>query len=74
MKAVVLGSSGLIGSHLVKILNVSQEYSEVTCFVRRKSDILSPKIKEVITDYSNMQILKDEFIQEFFLSVIIYYF
>jgi uncharacterized protein YbjT (DUF2867 family) len=62
MKAVVLGSSGLIGSHLVKLLNVSQDYSEITTFVRRKSDILPPKIKEVLADYSNLQNLKDEFI------------
>jgi uncharacterized protein YbjT (DUF2867 family) len=61
MKAVVLGSTGLIGSHLVKLLSVSREYSEITTFVRRKSDILPPKIKEIQTDYTNLEDFKEEF-------------
>ncbi len=61
MKAVVLGSSGLIGSHLVKLLSVSREYSEITTFVRRKSDILPPKIREIQTDYTNLEEFKEEF-------------
>ena len=61
MKAVILGSTGLIGSSLLKLLISSTEYTHITSFVRKKSDIIPSKLKEINTDFSDLSKYKTEF-------------
>lgn len=52
-KAVVFGSTGLVGRSLVKQLLDHPEYSAVTCINRREQSIDNPKNKEFIDDLSD---------------------
>lgn len=51
--AVLLGASGLIGSHLLLLLLASEAYQEVTILVRRPLNIKHPKLKEILVDFEN---------------------
>ena len=61
MKAIIFGSTGLIGTNILRLLNSSSEYTSITSFVRKKSDIVPTKVKEIITDFQNIEEFKDEF-------------
>lgn len=54
-RALVLGSSGLVGQDLTKILIDSSEYNEVTLLVRKKLNIESEKIHQEIVDFDNLE-------------------
>ena len=43
--ALIIGSTGLIGSQLLELLLESKEYSTVIAFVKRDSGIQHPKLK-----------------------------
>lgn len=49
--ALIIGSTGLIGSQLLKLLLESEEYSTVITFVKRDSGIQHPKLKQHIIDF-----------------------
>jgi uncharacterized protein YbjT (DUF2867 family) len=49
--ALVVGSTGLVGSYLLKKLLLSQYYEKVTILVRRTVDINHPRLKQVIYDF-----------------------
>jgi uncharacterized protein YbjT (DUF2867 family) len=49
--AIVLGSTGLIGSELVKLLQVSPLYDSVVLLNRRPSGQVHPKVSERIIDF-----------------------
>ena len=49
--ALVIGSTGLIGSELLKILLESPEYSQVVTFVKRDSGIRHPKLIQHLIDF-----------------------
>jgi uncharacterized protein YbjT (DUF2867 family) len=51
--ALVFGSTGLVGRHLVNELTRNPEYSKIICFVRKLSEESSLKVEEVLTDFSN---------------------
>lgn len=59
-KAIILGSSGLIGSNLLTLLVQHEGYESVTVFVRNKIELDHPKLKQIITDFKNLEHLKDE--------------
>lgn len=64
--ALIIGSTGLIGSQLLEILLRSTEYSKVITFVKRDSGIQHPKLKQYLIDFDNPQdyeklILGDDF-------------
>ena len=50
-KAVVIGATGLIGSHLVKQLLADNRFAEVVVFVRRATGIKDTKLKEYVIDF-----------------------
>lgn len=52
--ALVLGSTGLVGSHLLDYLLASPAYARVICFVRRPLKIENPKLEVRITDFEEM--------------------
>lgn len=49
--ALIIGSSGLIGSQLLELLLESKEYSTIITFVKRDSGIQHPKLKQHIIDF-----------------------
>ena len=51
MKAVVIGSTGMVGSELIKLLVLSDEYTEVISLVRRKTNITHPKLSEHVVNF-----------------------
>ena len=52
--ALLFGSSGLIGGHLLKQLINNDNYSEIKLFVRSIPEISNPKIKIIKTDFNNL--------------------
>jgi uncharacterized protein YbjT (DUF2867 family) len=61
MKAIIFGSTGLIGANILRLLNSSNEFTSITSFVRKRSDIIPTKVKEIVTDFQNIEEFKDEF-------------
>tara|TARA_B100000965_G_scaffold200234_1_gene167167 strand:+ start:490 stop:1146 length:657 start_codon:yes stop_codon:yes gene_type:complete len=53
--ALLFGSSGLIGGHLVNILIQNNSYNKIKLFVRSEPKIKDPKIKLVKTDFNNLK-------------------
>ena len=54
-KALVLGASGLTGSYLLEILLASEQYSQVTVYVRRPLGKSHPKLVEEIVNFETIQ-------------------
>jgi uncharacterized protein YbjT (DUF2867 family) len=53
--AVVLGATGLIGSHLLEQLLADDFFSTVRILVRKPISVQHPKLQTVITDFSNYE-------------------
>lgn len=49
--AIVLGSTGLIGAELVKLLQASPHYGSILLLNRRPSGLVHPKVAERIIDF-----------------------
>ena len=58
--ALLFGSSGLIGEHLLNQLINNDNYSEIKLFVRFIPEISNPKIKIIKTDFNNLENHKDD--------------
>jgi uncharacterized protein YbjT (DUF2867 family) len=57
--ALIIGSTGLIGSHLLELLLASNDYEKVITFVRSASEIKHPKITQHIVDFDKIETYKD---------------
>jgi uncharacterized protein YbjT (DUF2867 family) len=57
-KALIFGSTGFVGSHLLKQLLSSPDYEQVTAVVRKESGVCHPKLKTVISDYNALPALE----------------
>ncbi len=57
--ALVLGATGLTGSHLVGILLKSPEYGNVIVFVRKELNIRNRKLTQYIIDFDNIDYYQD---------------
>ena len=53
-KAILLGASGFVGSHLLDELLNNPDYDQVTVIVRKKLDMEHPKLKTYIGDYHSL--------------------
>ena len=53
--ALLFGSSGLIGGHLLNQLIKDNNYSKIKLFVRFAPEISDPKIEIIKTDFNNLQ-------------------
>lgn len=53
-KAVIVGATGLIGKHLLRMVLASEAYDSVTIIVRRRTDIAHHKLTEVIVDFEHL--------------------
>ena len=58
--ALVFGSTGLVGSHLVKKLIKSNTYSKIKIFVRSDPEIKNSKIEIINTDFYNLENHKED--------------
>ena len=58
--ALVFGSSGLVGSHLVRLLNKNSNYEKIKLFVRSTSEIKTSKIEIINTDFNNLSNHKED--------------
>lgn len=57
--AIIFGSSGLIGNHLLNILINDIHYSKIKIFVRGKSNIDNPKVEIIYTDFKSLNDYSD---------------
>src|ERR1700689_1587572 len=57
-KAIVFGSSGFVGSHLLSGLLSSPDYEQVTAVVRKGLNIAHPKLTTLIGDFDSLPDLK----------------
>ena len=58
--ALLFGSSGLVGGHLLNQLINDTNYSKVKLFVRSVPEISNPKVETIKTDFSNLQNHKED--------------
>jgi uncharacterized protein YbjT (DUF2867 family) len=68
--ALIIGSTGLIGSQLLKIILESSEYEKVITFVKRDSGIQHPKLKQHIIDFDQPETFKELVIGDDFFCTI----
>ena len=52
--ALIIGSTGLVGSHLLQILLESKDYDKVVTFGKRASGMQHPKLTEHIIDFDKV--------------------
>ena len=53
--ALVFGSTGLVGGHLINQLILNSNYSKIKIFVRSKIELSDPKIKIIETDFNDLE-------------------
>ena len=58
--ALVFGSSGLVGSHLVRLMIKNSNYEKIKLFVRSTSEIKTSKIEIINTDFKNLSNHKED--------------
>ena len=58
--ALLFGSSGLVGGHLLNQLIKDTNYSKVKLFVRSVPEISDPKVETIKTDFNNLEKYKDD--------------
>ncbi len=60
-RAIVFGSSGFVGSHLLRELLNSSDYGQVTAVARKSLNITHPRLKTVVIgDYNSLAGVKSE--------------
>ena len=60
--ALVFGSSGLIGSHLLKLIIKNNHYQKIKLFVRSNITVNDPRIEIIYDDFKNLDNLKKNII------------
>ena len=58
--ALVFGSSGLIGGHLLSQLIENDDYNKIKIFVRSVPEINDPKVEIIKTDFNNLENHKED--------------
>ena len=53
--ALLFGSSGLVGGHLLRQLIKNSEYSKIKIFVRLEPEINDPKLEIIKTNFNNLE-------------------
>lgn len=54
MKAIVIGSTGLVGEHLLQLLSNDPRFTQITALVRKAGIVSSPKITYQIVDFDHL--------------------
>ena len=60
--ALVFGSSGLVGGHLLNQLIKDNNYSKIKLFVRSEPEITNSKVEIIKTDFNNLQNHKEDIV------------
>jgi uncharacterized protein YbjT (DUF2867 family) len=60
--ALLFGSSGLVGGHLLNQLIKDNNYSKIKLFVRTTPKVSDPKVEIIKTDFNNLQNHKEDII------------
>ena len=68
--ALIIGSTGLIGSQLLELLLESQEYSTVVTFVKRDTGIQHPKLEQQIIDFDRPETYRELVVGDDFFCTI----
>jgi len=58
--ALVFGSSGLVGGHLLSQLIENDDYNKIKIFVRSEPEINDPKVEIIKTDFNNLEIHNED--------------
>ena len=58
--ALVFGSSGLIGGHLLNQLIENDDYNKIKIFVRSEPEINDPKVEIIKTEFNNLENHKED--------------
>ena len=58
--ALLFGSSGLVGGHLLNQLIKDNKYSKIKLFIRTDPEISDPKVEVIKTNFNNLQNHKEE--------------
>ena len=58
--ALIFGSSGLVGGHLLNLLIKDTNYSKIKLFVRSVPEISDPKVEIIKTDFNNLENHKED--------------
>jgi len=56
--AIIIGATGLVGSHLVQALLKNDDYNLIKIFSRRSIANNSPKIKEYLVNFDDLNTYK----------------
>ncbi len=59
--AILIGATGLTGSHLLDLLLASDDYEKVKIFTRRATGKTHPKLEEIICDMLHLEQQTDNF-------------
>lgn len=68
--ALIIGSTGLIGSELLQILLDNPEYTSVVTFVKRDTGIQNPKLTQHIIDFDKPETYKEFVVGDDFFCTI----
>ena len=68
--ALIIGSTGLIGSELLNLLLDSNDYLKVITFVKRDTEIKHPKLTQHIIDFDKPETYKDLVVGDDFFCTI----
>ena len=68
--ALIIGSTGLIGSELLNLLLESSQYAKVITFVKRDTGIKHPKLTQHIIDFDKPETYKDLVVGDDFFCTI----
>ena len=58
--ALLFGSSGLVGGHLLNQLINDNKYSKIKLFIRKDPEISDPKVEVINTNFNNLQNHKED--------------
>src|SRR5690348_8832830 len=58
-KAIIIGSTGLVGQELTELLLQDALYSEVVALVRKATGKQHPKLKEIVVDFDHLEKSKE---------------
>jgi len=58
-KALVFGATGLVGGHVVRLLQQDARYSEIHVFLRRSAPFEGGKVHTHVVDFTNLDEVRD---------------
>jgi uncharacterized protein YbjT (DUF2867 family) len=68
LKALIIGATGATGKELVQLLLSDSNYESVTVFVRRSTGIEHPKLKEHLTNFEELDSIKEYLVGDVLFS------